>query len=59
MVNLTEYRRVGSSKNYLENESGLRLKELKNNIFDVLREEPRFIKIIADLEEYAQKYGLV
>jgi transcriptional regulator with XRE-family HTH domain len=55
MVNLTEYKREDSVKNYLENESGLRLKELKNNIFDVLREEPRFIKIIADLEKYANK----
>lgn len=55
MVNLTEYKREDGVKNYMENESGLRLKELKNNIFDILREEPRFIKIISNLEKYANK----
>ncbi|MDD4774064.1 MAG: helix-turn-helix transcriptional regulator [Eubacteriales bacterium] len=55
MINLIECNHVNCTKNYLENESGLRLKELKNNIFDSLREEPRFIKIISDLEKYANK----
>jgi tetratricopeptide (TPR) repeat protein len=52
MVNLTEYMYDDCFKNYLKYESGRHLKELKNMNFDVLREEPRFIKIIADLEKY-------
>ncbi|MHB1153712.1 MAG: helix-turn-helix transcriptional regulator [Eubacteriales bacterium] len=55
MVNLTEYSYHGVSKNYMENECGLRLKQLMNKKFDILREEPRFIKIITDLEKYANK----
>ncbi len=55
MINLIEINHVNVTKKQLENESGFRLKELKNNIFDILREEPRFVKIISDLEKYATK----
>lgn len=55
LVNLTEYSYHSVSKNYMENESGLRLKQLKDKKFDILREEPRFLKIITDLEKYANK----
>lgn len=55
MVNLTEYSYHSVSKNYMENECGLRLKQLMNKKFDILREEPRFIKIIFELEKYANK----
>ncbi|MHB1154363.1 MAG: helix-turn-helix transcriptional regulator [Eubacteriales bacterium] len=55
MINLIECNHVNVTKKQLENECGLRLKELKNNIFDILHEEPRFVKIISDLEKYANK----
>jgi len=53
MVNKTEYNRCETSKNYTENECGVRLKGLKNKVFDSVREEERFKMIIEELKKYA------
>jgi hypothetical protein len=53
MVDKTEYRHSDSSKNYTENECGLRLKGLTNKLFDSVRDDERFKTIIEELEKYA------
>ncbi len=54
MVNRMKYKKSDTYKNYKGNACNLRLKALKDNRFDFVRNEESFKKIIADLEKYAE-----
>ncbi len=54
MVNRLEYIPENTSKNHTNNQSALLLDKLKNNLFDTIREDERFKKIVADLSSTAK-----
>ncbi len=54
MVNRMKHTKANTSKNYKGNACNLRLKALEDNIFDFVRNEERFKKIISDLEKHAE-----
>ena len=55
MVNRMKHTKANTSKNYMGNACNLKLKALEDNRFDLVRNEERFNKIIADLEKHAEK----
>lgn len=55
MANRLKHKNQNTSKNYKGNDCNLRLKALEDNRFDLVRNEERFKKIIADLEKHAEK----
>ena len=55
MANRLKHKNQNMSKNYKGNDCNLRLKALEDNRFDLVRNEERFKKIIADLEKHAEK----
>ena len=52
-MNATTIDRTTFSKNYTENECGLRLKSLQNQCYDSLRDDEEFIRIKQELEKHA------
>ncbi len=55
MVNRLKHKNQNTTKNYKGNACNLRLEDLKNNMFDFVRDEDVFKQIIADLEKHAEK----
>lgn len=51
MVNRLVYNSEDSAKDYTENDSSLRLNDLKNNCFDFIRGDNRFIAIETKLKK--------
>ncbi len=54
MVNRLQYRKADTSKNYKGNVCNLRLEELEDKRFNLVRNEQRFKKIVGDLKKYAE-----
>lgn len=54
MVNRMKHRKADTSKNYKGNVCNLRLEELKDKRFGLVRNEERFKKIVSDLKKYAE-----
>ena len=54
MANRVEYHRKDSAKDHIDNETAIRLKDLKNNLFDSIRLDERVKKIEARLKEVAK-----
>ena len=55
MVNRLKHKNQNTTKNYKGNACNLRLEGLKNNVFNFVRDEDAFKKIIADLSKHAGK----
>lgn len=54
MVNRMKYRKSDTVKNYAGNACDLRLKDIGGNIFDFVRNEDVFKKLVAELEKHAE-----
>lgn len=54
MVNRLKHKEADTSKNFTGNTCNLRLKDFNNRVFDFVREEEAFRKIIAELEKNAE-----
>lgn len=53
MVNRLKHRNENTSKNYVGNDCNLRLKALEDKRFDLVRDEPAYRRMIAELQRHA------